>query len=372
MFTSLEFELLRDHVRLSCVPGIGPRFRRLLLERFGSPAGVFAARPAELRAVAKIGKKLADLIPTLADDPTADEVIELCRRRAVEIVLEGSDGYPPLLTRIDDPPGLLFVRGAILPVDSLAVAVVGARHATAYGIKIAEQLGGSLARAGYTVVSGLARGIDAAAHRGALAAGGRTIGVLGSGVLNVYPPEHDDLAHDVVRQGAIIGELPPLAEPLPGTFPQRNRIVSGMSLGTVVVQASERSGALITARLAAEQGREVFAVPGPIDCRMSRGCHALIRDGARLVQNIDDILEELGPLFETTTTADGQTVSTPAEMQLDDLERRVFQAVGSSATGIDDILERLDLAASQVLAAISVLETRRLIRRLPGSRVERI
>jgi DNA processing protein len=163
---------LLDHVRLACIPGIGARLRKLLLERFGSPAAVFAASPGEIRGVAGIGKKLSERIPQLVADPTADEVIAICRSRAVDILLEGSKCYPPLLSRIDDPPGMLFVRGAILPADSLGVAVVGARHATAYGIKVAEQLGGSLARAGYTVVSGLARGIDAAAHRGALAAGG--------------------------------------------------------------------------------------------------------------------------------------------------------------------------------------------------------
>lgn len=363
---------LRDHVRLACIPGIGARLRKLLLERFGSPAAVFAASPGEIRGVAGIGKKLSERIPQLVADPTADEVIAICRSRAVDILLEGSECYPPLLSRIDDPPGMLFVRGAILPADSLGVAVVGARHATAYGIKVAEQLGGSLARAGYTVVSGLARGIDAAAHRGALAAGGRTIGVLGSGVLNVYPPEHEDLARDVVRQGAIIGELPPLTDPLPGTFPQRNRIVSGMSLGTVVVQASERSGALITARLASEQGREVFAVPGPIDCRMSRGCHALIRDGAKLVQGVDDILEELGPLFEATAAADGRQIQNPAELQLGDVERRVLDAIDGGSTGIDEIVETTSLAASQVFSAVSVLEMRRVIRRLPGNRVSRI
>jgi len=182
----------------------------------------------------------------------------------------------------------------------------------------------------------------------------------------------EKLADDIVRHGAVISEAPPLMEAFAGAFPQRNRIVSGMTLGTVVVQASERSGALITARLAGEQGREVFAVPGPIDCRMSRGCHELIRDGAKLVGNVDDILEELGPLFETTTTAGGHAVNTPAELQLGDLERRVFQAVGGGAIGIDDIVDAVDLAASQVLAAISVLETRRLVRRLPGSRIERI
>ena len=374
---ALSSDQLRDHVRLACVPGVGARLRRLLLERFGSPAGVFAARPDEIAGVARIGPRLAALIPTLADAPIADEVIDLCRARHVEMLLEGTTGYPALLSRIDDPPGLLFARGGFLPCDALAVAIVGARHATAYGLKVAEQLGAGLARAGYTVVSGLARGIDAAAHRGALGAGGRTIAVLGSGVLNVYPEEHADLAREVTRAGAVVSELPPLAEPLRGTFPQRNRIVAGLSLGVVVVQAAERSGALITARLATEQGREVFAVPGGIDCRVSRGCHRLIRDGAKLVESVDDILEELGPLFETATASDGRTVANPAELRLGEVERRVLDACGVLADGtsgsaaIDEVVDSSGLAASQVLATLSVLEMRRLIRRLPGNRVAR-
>jgi DNA processing protein len=368
---------LLGHVRLACVPGIGSRLRRLLLDRFGTPEGVFAASPAEIASVGRISRKLAESLPTLANDSTADEVIALCRKRSVDILLEGGAGYPALLSRIDDPPGLLFVRGTLLPQDSLSVAIVGARHATAYGLKVAEQLGASLARAGYTVVSGLARGIDAAAHRGAMQAGGRTIAVLGSGVLNVYPPEHADLAHEVIEAGALISELPPLTDPNAGTFPQRNRIVSGLSLGVVVVQAAERSGALITARLATEQGREVFAVPGAIDCRMSKGSHQLIRDGAKLVASVDDILEEFGPLFETATTADGRAVTSAAELQLGDIERRVLDACDSLAAGgskpvaIDDIVDTSGLAASQVLATVGVLEMRRLIRRLPGNQIAR-
>jgi DNA processing protein len=368
---------LRSHVRLACVPGIGSRLRRLLLERFGTPEGVFAASPDEIASVGRISRKLATTIPTLADSHVAEDVIALCKKRSVDILLEGRDGYPPLLSRIDDPPGLLFVRGTLLPQDSLSVAIVGARHATAYGLKVAEQLGAGLARAGYTVVSGLARGIDAAAHRGAMKAGGRTIAVLGSGVLNVYPPEHADLAREVIDSGALISELPPLTEPNVGTFPQRNRIVSGLSLGVVVVQAADRSGALITSRLATEQGREVFAVPGPIDCRMSRGCHGLIRDGAKLVASVDDILEEFGPLFETATTAEGRTVKSAAELQLGDIEQRVLDACDSLAEGaakpvsIDDVVDASGLTASQVLATIGVLEMRRLIRRLPGNQIAR-
>jgi DNA processing protein len=366
---------LRDHVRLACMTGIGPRMRRLLLERFGSPAGVFEADPADLRRISRLGPRVASEIASSASTTVAEEVIDLCAARGVEIIPEGAGCYPGLLSRIDDPPGLLFVRGTLEPRDSLAVAIVGARHATAYGLKVAEQLAGGLARAGYTVVSGLARGIDAAAHRGALKAGGRTLAVLGSGVLAVYPPEHEDLAEEVAANGALISELPPRCEPNQATFPQRNRIVSGLSLGTVVVQASERSGALITARLAGEQGREVFAVPGAIDCRVSRGCHALIRDGAKLVEHVDDILEELGPLFETCTAADGRTIAHPAELRLGDIEKRVLEAIDAhgpgAAVNIDDLVAETDLAASQVLATVGVLEMRRLLRRHPGNRVGR-
>jgi len=368
---------LRGHVRLACVPGIGSRLRRLLLERFGSPEGVFAASADEIASVGRISRKLATALPTLANDSTADDVITLCRQRSVAILLAETPAYPALLSRIDDPPGVLFVRGSLQPSDSLSVAIVGARHATPYGLRIAEQLGASLAHAGYTVISGLARGIDAAAHRGALRAGGRTIAVLGSGVLNVYPPEHGDLALEIIDSGAVISELPPLTAPLQGTFPQRNRIVSGLSLGVVVVQAAERSGALITTRLATEQGREVFAVPGPIDCRMSRGCHRLIRDGAKLVESVDDILEEFGPLFETATTADGRMVKSAAELQLGEIERQVLDAFDSLAAGgsrpvnVDDVINSSGLAVSQVLATVGVLEMRRLIRRLPGNLIER-
>ncbi len=388
-------------MRLACVPRIGSRTRRLLLERFGSPAAVFAASSADISRVAGIGPRLAADLPALSTAAMADDVIAVCRRRGVGILIDGyapseaagdaagtaseeppAAAYPPLLSRIDDPPGLLFVRGRILPRDGLAVAIVGSRHATDYGLRTAEKLAGGLARAGYTVVSGLARGIDAAAHRGALAAGGRTIAVLGSGVLSVYPPEHAELAEECVAAGAVVSEQPPLAHPQRGAFPQRNRIVSGLALGAVVVQASERSGALITARLAGEQGREVFAVPGPVDTRMSRGCHALIRDGAKLVESVDDILDELGPLFEATTSADGRTVRHAAELDLEDVERAVLDAIDATAAAadtlasagvsIDDVVDTSGLAASQVLATLGVLEMRRIVRRIAGNRVARV
>jgi len=364
-----------DHVRLASVTGVGSAFRRQLLQHFGSPRGVFAATPREISAAARIGPRLAAMIVEAGSGTAAEQLLDQCRREGVDVLVEGYPGYPGLLSRIDDPPGVLFARGRLEPCDSLAVSVVGARRASQYGRRVASVLAGGLARAGYTVVSGLARGIDAAAHRGALDAGGRTIAVLGTGVLNVYPPEHVDLATEVVGRGAVVSEAPPLAEATAGSFPRRNRIVSGLSLGTIVVEAAERSGALITARLAGEQGREVFAVPGQIDCRTARGCHGLIREGAKLVESVDDILEEFGPLFESTVDGSGRGVRVPAELALGAIERRVLDAVDACADagscGIESVVDETGLSASQVLSTIGVLEVRRIVVRLPGNRVGR-
>jgi DNA processing protein len=290
----------------------------------------------------------------------------------IDILTEKHSCYPRLLKEIHDPPGVLFVRGELKPQDSLAIGIVGTRHATPYGLRQAERLAASLSRAGLTIVSGLARGIDAAAHRGALSAGGRTIAVLASGVMNIYPPEHDKLAEEVAAQGALISEAPPHMEPLPGTFPQRNRIISGLSLGVIVVEAAERSGALITAKHAYEQGKEVFAVPGSVENRASKGCHRLIRDGAKLVETPDDVLEELGPLVEAAPREDGRAIHHPAELLLNEVEEQVLAAIPTESTPIDEILTATGLPVPQVLATISVLEMRRLVRRLSGTTVMRL
>jgi DNA processing protein len=296
----------------------------------------------------------------------------LAAEHGIDVLTEAAGDYPRPLRQIHDPPGVLFRRGEPQPQDELAVAIVGTRHATRYGLAQAERLAGSLARTGFTVVSGLARGIDAAAHRGALAAGGRTIAVLASGLLEIYPPEHEKLADEVAASGYIISESPPRMVPLSGAFPQRNRIISGLSVGTIVVEAPDRSGALITARHAYEQGREVFAVPGPVDSRMSRGCHALIRDGAKLVESIDDVLSELGPLAENIQRDDGTILSRPAELTLNEIEQQVLAAIDGSPTPIDTIAATCGLAINRVLSTISVLEMRRLIRRTSGTQVVRL
>jgi DNA processing protein len=362
---------LASTLRLVLVSGVGPRIRRLLLDHFGTPEAVLTASPSELRAVPGVGRKLAASIASAKDQIDAEGEIELCRQHGIEIVTELDDRYPGVLREIPDPPGVLFLRGTLLPRDALSIGIVGTRHATSYGLRQAERLAGSLARAGLTIISGLARGIDAAAHRGAMDAGGRTIAVLGSGVLNIYPPEHAALAKEVLQQGALLSEVSPKAVPHGGMFPQRNRIISGMSLGVLVVEAGDRSGALITARHAMEQGRDIFAIPGHVDDRTARGCHRLIRDGAKLVESADDVLEELGPLFAPTSHDEGQVVHHPAELLLNDLEQKVLSAIDTEATSIDHIIHQSGLPVAQVLSTLSVLEMRRLVRRLSGTTVMR-
>ena len=358
-------------LRLSLVSGVGPRLRKKLLAHFGTAQRVLSAAASELREVPGVGQKLCRTIVSARSEVNAAAELELCSQNQISVLVEAQPGYPARLLEIPDPPGVLFVRGAFAPADGLAVAIVGTRHATQYGLAQAERLAAGLSRAGYTIVSGLARGIDAAAHRGAMKAGGRTIAVLGSGVLNIYPPEHASLADEVSKHGAVISENPPLSPPLSGAFPQRNRIVTGLSLGVIVVEAQERSGALISARHAMEQGREVFAVPGRVDSRTSRGCHRLIRDGAKLVESVDDVLEEFGPLAAPTPREDGREIRHPVELQLNDLEQAVLAAVGDEPTSIDEMAVKTGLPVQNVLATISVLEMRRLLRRVGGNRVIR-
>jgi DNA processing protein len=360
-------------LRLALVPGVGPLMRRSLLEKFGTPEAVLAAAPSDLRDVKRVGPKLCRAICAAHQEIDVEAELEVCRQNDVQIVTEQDESYPRLLRDLPDPPGVLFMRGQWQPTDSLAIAIVGSRHATHYGITQAQRLAAGLARAGFTIISGLARGIDSAAHEAALSAGGRTIAVLASGVLNIYPPENQQLSERIITQGVVISESPPRYEPLRGMFPQRNRIISGLAQGVLVVEASTHSGALITARHAMEQGREVFAVPGPVSSRMSHGCHRLIRDGAKLVETVDDVLEELGPLVEAIPAReDGRKIHHPAELALNDLERQVLSAVPEQSSSIDAVIAASGLATSQVLATLSVLEMRRLIRRLSGNLIVRV
>ncbi len=358
-------------LRLALVSGVGPLTRRELLRHFGSAEAVLAAAPRELLEVAGVGPTLAGRIVRAVEEVDAESELRLCREQGLQLLTDESPEYPRLLREIPDPPGVLFVRGEVQSNDALAIAIVGTRHASNYGRQQAERLAGESARAGLTVISGLARGVDAAAHRGALKAGGRTLALLGSGVLNIYPPEHRELAEQICQAGALIGENPPRSRPMSGTFPQRNRLISGMSLGVLVVEAGHRSGALISARHAMEQGREIFAVPGRIDSRTSHGCHRLLRDGAKLVESVDDILEELGPLVEAAPQDDGRLIHHPAELQLNEQERAVLEAIDVEPTRIDDVAVASGLPVHRVLATLSVLEMRRLVHRVSGTLVRR-
>lgn len=372
--SALTMEIDPWAVRLALIPGVGPRTRRALLARFGSAAAVFQARRQDWAAVPGVGPTLCQRLAAARHQGDEQEVLDACRQHGISVLLEEDPRYPPLLREIPDPPGLLFVAGTLEPADCRSVAIVGTRHATRYGLRQAERLAGELVRAGFTIVSGLARGIDAAAHRSTLAATGRTLAVLGGGILRLYPPEHRQLANAIIRQGALVTEAPPHRPPNSGNFPQRNRVITGLSLGVVVVEAGSRSGALISARHALEQGREVFAVPGPIDSAVSHGCHQLLRDGAKLVETTDDILDELGALVQKAhemapASAPRPRAETPAA--LSDRERRVWQAVGSEGVGVDEVIVASGLPTAEALTILGALEMRRLIRRLGGARVVR-
>ncbi|MEZ6096479.1 MAG: DNA-processing protein DprA [Pirellulaceae bacterium] len=359
----------RAIIQLSLTRGIGPRLLRGLLEQFGSAREALRASPEQLRSVEGIGPQLVRAICTSAEQVDVDRLLAQCENNQITIKTLASPDYPRTLQEIYDPPNLLFEMGRWEEADQLAVAIVGSRHATTYGLKQAERFARGLSLAGFTVVSGLARGIDQAAHRGALAAGGRTIAVLGSGLLNIYPPEHDSLAREIAAAGCVFSELEPEHSPKGAAFPQRNRIVTGLSLGTIVIEASERSGALISARLAMEQGREVYAMPGRVDSRMSRGCHRLIRDGAKLVETVDDVLEELGPLAMPVRKGDAEVIHHPAELKLNEQEGKVLNAIGTEPTPLDEVVATSGVPVHRVLSTISVLEMKRLIQRIGQSSV---
>jgi len=366
---TLGKEVLKDqesYLRLALVDGVGCRTMRRLLSRFGSAKDVLRASLRDLGSVERVGPKTATAIRDHGQGLYADEVLKICKQQKIELLFPGDPRIPVLLTEISDPPLVLYLQGEFRPDDALAVAMVGTRHATAYGRYMAERLTRGLCGYGCTIVSGLARGIDGVCHRKALECGGRTIAVLGSSLTEIYPPEHADLASNIRNQGVLLSETPPLAKPKAGVFPQRNRIISGLSLGVVVVEAAERSGSLITARHAGEQGRDVFAVPGQASAPTSRGSNRLIRDGALLVQDAEDILEHLGPLSRSAKLTGGQIVQQPKELILNEIERGVLQVIDVMPTDIDLVVQRSQLAVSQVLSTLSVLELKGAIKRTGG------
>lgn len=364
------------YLALNLLPNVGPIRVRRLLEHFESPQAILAAPEGELRQVPGIGGEMAQQIHGWED--RIDLAEEHCRiaDHGIDLLTIEDPAYPDALRTIHDPPFLLYARGKLLPRDSAAVAVVGSRRMTHYGQEQARKLSFQLARAGFTIVSGLARGIDTAAHEAALAAGGRTIAVLGSGIGKLYPPENQALADRITECGAVLSEFPVLYIPDKQSFPLRNRIVAGMSRGLLVVEAPARSGSLITANQALEQGRAVFAVPGPINRPNSEGCHRLIQQGAKLVCTADDVIEDLDqslqtlPLefeLEVSSPVPARQDSPPARQQdLSELERRLLEALALGDATIDSLSEACSLPAGRVSAALLQLEMKRLVKQLPG------
>jgi DNA processing protein len=356
-----------DTLALTLIPGVGPRLQAVLLEQFGSATAVLNQSRDALAAVPGIGEHVTDSLLRTDYRIAARDVLTECQQHDITLVTRTDATFPRQLAEICDPPALLYVRGELLPRDDLTIAIVGSRRCTAYGRKHAYKLAGGLARAGFTIVSGLARGIDAAAHQGAMDAGGRTIAVLATGVRDIYPPEHAELASRIAEQGALVSEFPLNQAARRGVFPQRNRIISGLSLAVLVVEAARTSGALHTVRHAQEQGREVYALPGQVDSLSSAGCLDLIRDGVTLVRNADDIINDLGPLPAPVAAEPDVTIHNPRELTLNGLETEVLNLISVNATHVDEILRATQLPAPRVLSTLTVLEMKRFIRRLPGS-----
>jgi DNA processing protein len=367
-------EEVRALLALHLVPGLGPRLTAALLERFGTAAAALRASVAELRRVPYLGEAVAQAIHTAAAQADVDAELERMARHGVDLRVLGAPDYPASLATIDTPPHLLYVRGTIEAADANAVAIVGSRHCTPYGRRVAERLAADLVRAGFAVVSGLARGIDGCAHRGALQAGGRTLAVLAGGLSRIYPPEHKELAEQVAGAGALLSEAAMAVEPMAGLFPARNRIISGLSRAVIIVEAAEKSGALITAGQAADQGRPVFAVPGPIDSPASGGTNALIRQGAVLCRGVEDVLEELeGIPAVASGAAEAAAPAAPAGPPpgLDEEQRRVWELLAEGPRHGDELVQRLGLGVSQVAGTLMLMEMKKAVRRLPGNRYER-
>jgi DNA processing protein len=350
-------------LKLQSVPGLGPlRFSRLLAA-FGGADRALNTPASGLARISGISPRLAEAIQSAARLPDAPflEEIRQARQAGVRILGLGMEGYPELLARIPDPPPVLYVRGTLIP-DAIAVAIIGSRNATVYGKENAFSIASDLAKSGVLVVSGLARGIDAAAHEGALAAGGMTLAVLGSGLHHIYPTQNRELARRIETAGALVTPFSMNTPPDGPNFPARNRIISGLCLGTAVIEAAERSGSLITARLAGEQGREVFALPGNVRSMKSSGTHRLLREGACLVEKAEDILNELGILKQKRASES----RSPAQNSLALTESTVFKALEAYPIHIDELTRRTGMAAGPLSATLFALELQGRIVQYPG------
>ena len=357
---------VRAYLRLHLADGIGAVTFRTLVETFGGVVAAAEAGPGRWRQVEGVGPKKVQALGEVTDELIDQEIAALAAGGATVLCLE-DEAYPAALKTIHDPPPVLYVLGEMRATDAVAMGIVGSRRCTHYGAEQAERFGQLLGRAGFTVVSGGARGIDTAAHRGALAAGGRTVAVMGCGLGTFYPPENADLFRRIIDEnaGAIVSEIPMGRGVESRNFPKRNRIISGLSLGVLIVEAAKRSGSLITAREANEQGRTVFALPGRVDSPLSFGTNSLIRDGVSLVQNLDDILDQLGEVGVKMVIEEAPEAPIPAG--LDDAEQRLVAALGEGERSLDELVRATEIPSGAAASAMTMLVLKGLVVQRPGN-----
>jgi DNA processing protein len=363
-----------EHLRWSLTPEVGPILFTRIVERFGSAQQALGVGVDRLQTVDGIGQQKAERIARSCEQADLEQELELAEQYGVRIVCQEDNEYPMPLRYIPDPPVCLYIRGELQATDTVAMAIVGARRCTVYGREQAHRFGYQLADRGMTIISGLARGADSEAHKGALSAKGRNIAVLGNGLANIYPPENKELAERIIQDGALISELPMKSEPEAKNFLPRNRIIAGLSLGVLVVEASKRSGALSTAARASEYNREVFALPGLVDTESSFGTNRLIRDQhAKLVigpQDIMDELDEVGKALQPQESNPEDPVEekpVSANIKLSDTQQRIYDAMDHEERTIENIAEETDLSAAEVASTLISLQLKGLVRQLPGN-----
>ena len=357
-------------IALSLVPGVGPGRIRALMARFGTAEAAMQASRKALAAVPGVGPQTAAAIAAFDAHDAVDEQLRRAEQHDIALVAAWDERFPPLLRQIYDPPAFLWLRGTLTEADARAVAIVGTRRSSDYGRRMARDFAYELGQRGFTVVSGLAYGIDAAAHQGTLEAGGRTLAVLGSGADRIYPAKHKALAREIAGHGAVLSEYPLGAAPDAPNFPRRNRIISGLSLGTLVVEAYEKGGALITARMAVEQNREVFALPSPVHSKSGAGTNRLIQRGhAKLVLTVDDIVEELG-LSEPASASAPKAAAPPPDLH--PIERQLYDALEAEPQHIDTLCQRTGHDPSTALVYLLGLEFKGLVRQMAGKQFFRV
>lgn len=353
---------------LNNITAFGPKRIKQMVEHFGSPEKAWKAAPREMNGVDGFGKALRSSFLSQRSQINPDNAWEELLAQGISLVTLDDIDYPPLLREIYDPPPVLYYTGKLEYCQQTCLALVGSRRYTPYGKEIANKFAAKLSNYGLTIVSGMARGIDTFAHKGVLEAGGKTVAVLGCGLDICYPAENISLKNEISKEGLIITEFPPGSKPLPSNFPRRNRIISGITVGTLVVEAGEKSGALITAEFALEQGRDVFAVPGGIGSPYSRGCHRLIKEGAKLVEKVEDVLEELPFYVENTVSSGKKIINNP----LLGPESKVLEAIHFEPLEIEEIARLSGFAPAQLYSVLSGLEIKGVIRQLPGKYFQRV